>query len=83
MNYLARAIFNLCPGAEFTFQEQDYSTIKWIKLESTAPTLSEINNEIKRIKDEDVQVAADNVTAKAALLTRLGITADEARLLLS
>jgi hypothetical protein len=83
MNYLARAIHNLCPGSEFIFKEQDYSTVNWVKLEGTAPTLSAINAEIERIKNEDAQTAADNAAAKAALLTRLGITADEARLLLS
>jgi hypothetical protein len=83
MNYLARAIHNLCPGSEFTFTEQDYSTVTWVKLEGTAPTLTEINAEIDRIKKEDAQIAANTAIAKAALLTKLGITADEARLLLS
>ncbi len=82
MNYLARAIHNLCEGAEFTFQEQNYSTVNWVKLEVTAPTQAQIDAEIERIKNEDIQIASDNAAAKAALLTRLGITAEEAALLL-
>jgi hypothetical protein len=81
MNYLARAIHNLCEGAEFTFQEQDYSTVNWVKLDGKAPTQSQIDAEIARIKNEDIQIASDTATAKAALLSRLGVTAEEAALL--
>lgn len=80
MNYLAQAIYNLCEGAEFTFQEQDYSTVTWIKLEGTAPTLSQINAEIEKIKkDEKEAVIAKNAAKSSALakLAALGLTTDE------
>jgi len=80
---LTNAIKSLRPGAEFWFTESDYSTIVWHELEGTAPTAKEIENEIKRLKALDVTAEADRVAAKSALLTRLGITEDEARLLLS
>jgi hypothetical protein len=83
MHYLVRAIHNLCPNAEFTFQEQDYSTVNWVKLDGTAPTLTQINAEIERIKNQDEQDIVDKARAKAELLTKLGITAEEALLLLS
>ena len=79
MSYLAKAIHNLKPGAEFSFTDENYSTIKWDVLDGTAPTIKQIDDEIKRIKDAEAAKPA----AKSALLDRLGITADEAALLLS
>jgi hypothetical protein len=81
-NYLATALQNLRPGAEFSFIDNDYSTIKWDILEGAAPTQSEIDAEITRIKADEAAQAQANSAAKAALLERLGITADEAALLL-
>ena len=79
MSYLVKAIHNLKPNAEFSFTEENYSTIKWDVLDGTAPTTKQIDDEIKRIKD----VEAAKPAAKASLLERLGITADEASLLFS
>jgi hypothetical protein len=79
MSYLAKAIHNLKPGAEFSFTDENYSTIKWDVLDGSAPTIKQIDDEIKRIKDAEAAKPA----AKSALLERLGITADEAALLLS
>jgi hypothetical protein len=79
MSYLVKAIHNLKPGAEFSFTDENYSTIKWDVLDGTAPTIKQIDDEIKRIKDAEAAKPA----AKSALLDRLGITADEAALLLS
>lgn len=78
MDYLVQAIRSLRPESEFSFTDNDYSTIKWDVLESDAPTAKEIDDEIKRIKASE----ASKEAAKAALLERLGITADEAALLL-
>jgi hypothetical protein len=52
-NYLAEAIRSLRPNAEFSFTEQDYSTIKWDVLEGTAPTQTEIDAEITKIKTNE------------------------------
>ena len=83
MNYLTKAIFNLKPNAEFSYQDDDYSTIKWDVLDGTAPTQKQIDDEIKRIKAAEITDAQVKATAKAALLSKLGITAEEAALLLS
>jgi hypothetical protein len=83
MSYLARAIQNLKPGAEFSFIEEDYSTIKWDVLEGTAPTPKAVNDEIKAIKAAEENLAATAGAKKAALLERLQITEEELRLLLS
>ena len=82
-NYLTEAIRSLCPNAEFSFTDNDYSTINWVVLEGEAPTKKQIDDEIKRLKAAEITNAAKAEADKAALLTKLGITADEARLLLS
>ena len=81
-NYLTKAIRSLRAGAEFSFIGDDYSTIKWDVLEGEAPTKAEIETEIAKIKADEKKEIKANSEAKAALLERLGITADEAALLL-
>lgn len=76
MSYIAKAIKKLKPSSEFSFNNDDYSTIHWDVLDGNAPTQNEIDATIKQIK-------VDESAAKAALLAKLGITADEAKLLLS
>ena len=83
MDYLVRAIKSLRPTAEFSFENDDYSTINWVVLEGDAPSAKDIADEIKKIKAADIAAENDRVASKAALLERLGITADEAALLLS
>jgi hypothetical protein len=82
-NYLAEAIKKLKPTAQFTFVDNDYSTIRWDLLEGDAPTQSEIDKAIKDIKAQEIKDEKAKVEAKAELLARLGITAEEAQLLLS
>ena len=52
-------------------------------LEGKAPTQAEIDQAIEQVKADEITQAAAKATAKAALLDRLGITAEEAVLLLS
>jgi hypothetical protein len=82
-DYLADAILSLSPNSQFTYSDEDYSTINWIVLEGTAPTLKEVNDEIKRLKAADAAAETEKANNKAALLAKLGITDDEAKLLLS
>ena len=82
-DYLGEAIRLLKPTSEFTFSDNDYSTIKWIVLEGDAPTQAEIDDAIEQVKADEITEAAARATQKAALLERLGITEDEARLLLA
>ena len=83
MSYLAKAIYKLKPSAEYSLINNDYSTIKWDVLEGDAPTQAEINTAIEQVKADEITQATAKATAKAALLERLGITQDEANLLLS
>ena len=82
-NYLVKAILKLKPTAEFSFTDNNYSTVKWDVLDGEAPTQKEIDAAIKQIKADEIADAETKATAKSALLSRLGITAEEAQLLLS
>ena len=83
MSYLIKGINKLKPNVEFSITNDDYSTIKWDVLEGKAPTQAEIDQAIEQVKADEITQAAAKATAKAALLDRLGITAEEAVLLLS
>jgi hypothetical protein len=77
-DYLVKAIHKLKPTAQFSFSNDDYSTIKWDVLEGDAPTQAEIDAAIKAVKAEEKA----EITQRQAILDRLGLTADEAQLLL-
>lgn len=81
--YLTRAIQSLRPSSEFTFQNDDYSTIEWHVLEGKAPTQAQIDAEILKIKAAEDVATADKALAKAAVLERLGLTEEEVLLLLA
>ena len=82
-NYLVTAIRKLRPNSEFSFQENDYSTIKWDVLEGTPPTQAEIDVAIEQVKADEITQAETKAQAKAQLLAQLGITEEQAKLLLS
>jgi hypothetical protein len=81
--YLVKAIKKLKPNSEFSFTENDYSTIKWDVLEGNAPTQAEIDTAIEQVKIEELAELETKAAAKAALLEQLGITEEQAKLLLS
>ena len=76
-------IKRLLPDSEFSFENGDYSTINWIKIDGQAPTLAAIE---KAYQD---YVAEEKATLKAAeakkqeVLSKLGLTADEVAALLA
>jgi hypothetical protein len=82
-NYLVKAIHKLCPDAQFSYSNDDYSTIKWDVLDGQAPTQAEIDEAIEQVKADEIAEAEVKAAQKAALLERLGISEDEARLLLA
>ena len=83
MSYLVKAIRKLKPNSEFVFSRDDYSTIKWDVLEGNAPTQAEIDAAIEQVKADEIAEAETKAQAKAALLAQLGITEEQAKLLLS
>ena len=82
MTHLALAIQKLRPNSQFSFTNDDYSTVKWDVLDGKAPTEAEIEAAIEEVKADEVASAAKAITDKAALLAKLGITQEEAALLL-
>ena len=77
---LFKAIKKLKPTAEFSFNEDDYSTVKWDKLDGEAPSITEINQTILEIKKIETQAKTEKAAAKAsaqAKLAALGLSADE------
>ena len=68
-------------GSEWVLNGEDYAGLEWLS-DSPKPskaTLDALWDETKAHRAEKIQ---EKVDAKAALLERLGITADEAALLL-
>lgn len=82
MNYLAQAIFNLRPTAQFVFTDNDYSTVQWHFIEGEPPSSEEVELEIIAIKNRELEEIAQTVEKRAAILDRLGLTEEEAKLLL-
>jgi len=82
MSDLTKAIRLLKPNSEFSYQNNDYSTIKWDVLDGEAPSQKEIDAAMKKIEADELALEAKTAADKAALLEKLGINADEAKLLL-
>lgn len=79
-NYLFKAIRELKPESEFSFKEQDYSTIEWIILNGDAPTEKEISDKIKEIKSKEIAQAQAKAEAQASAFSKLaalGLTEEE------
>ena len=84
MSYLIKAIRKLKPDSEFSFQEDDYSTIKWDVLDGNAPTQKEIDAAIKQVKADEIAEAEAKAQAKTIAegkLAALGLTTDDLRAL--
>jgi hypothetical protein len=82
MSKLSTAIQKIRPNSEFTFENDDYSTIKWHVLDGSEPTDAEIEAAIKEVISDEAKAEKKLQADKSALLEKLGITADEAALLL-
>ena len=84
MSYLAKAIWKLRPNAEFSFIDEDYSTIKWDVLEGKAPSQAEISAAIEQVKADEIAAqkrATENKSIAEAKLVALGLTVDDLKAL--
>ena len=68
--------------AEWTLNGDDYAGLTWIS-DSTKPTKNELDALWAEVQSEILAEIESKQNAKEALLTKLGISADEAKLLLS
>ena len=82
MNNLVKAIRLLKPTAQFSFTDNDYSTIKWDDLEGKAPTQKEIDEALKQLIANQKVEAETKEASKQAILDRIGLTADELKTIL-
>lgn len=75
---LAKVLTSLMPEVEWSISNDDLNTLEIHTEGVTAPTAKQVQDEIKRLTQLEISKPA----AKTALLDRLGITAEEAALLL-
>jgi hypothetical protein len=83
MNEIVKAIKTLRPEAEFVIHGDDLENIDWHVIEGAIPTKKEILNAMALVEKKEAAEAIEAAQKKASLLERLGITEDEAKLLLS
>lgn len=76
---LAFALSSLRPGKEFTFDNDDLSTVRWNDPTVVTPTQAEIDAELARLTQE----SADKKAAAEAKLAALGLTPEDIKALLS
>ena len=84
IDYIIEAVKTLRPNAEFSLTNEDYSTIKYNKLDSEPPNKEEINSMITEIKNKEAEKLANKAAAKAAAeakLAALGLNADDLKAL--
>ena len=80
-DYLSLAIRALVGSDDFAYTGDDFESIEWITEPSTIPTVKQVSDKIVELKKIDADRAADQAARKTELLERLGITSDEAALL--
>jgi hypothetical protein len=81
-DYLVKAIKRLRPGAEFSIIDSDLDRTTWDVLEGEPPTAKEVADAIKAIQADEANEAAEKAARRAEILERLGLTEDEAKLIL-
>ena len=76
---LAKTLQALRPGKEFTYNDEDLSTVQWNDPSIVTPTQAEVDAEIARQEQE----ALDKKTEAEAKLAALGLTPEDLKALLS
>lgn len=83
MASIDQALMRLLPNVEWKITDEDYNQLEIYTDGVTKPTKKQIDDAITAIDIEKANEVANLQNAKNALLEKLGITADEAKLLLS
>lgn len=76
---LADALKSLRPGKEFTYDNDDLSTVRWNDSSVVTPSQAEVDAELARL----AQVEVDKKAAAEAKLAALGLTSEDIKALLS
>lgn len=83
MAKMHEAILHIYPDAEFTFLEEDYTTLQWLSKEYLKPTLGDIQqaaievDKINAIEDIDKEYEAKFATIKDELFHALMVDDQE------
>jgi hypothetical protein len=72
----------LCPGVEYTLIGQEFENIDWLGADAPI-TKSQFEAGFAQVDAFKAEQDLANAAAKAALLAQLGITEEQAKLLLS
>jgi hypothetical protein len=75
-------LYMLCKGIEYNFRGEEYENIDWLG-KQPAITKAQFEAGFAQYDAWKTEQDATKATAKAALLTQLGITEEQAKLLLS
>lgn len=79
MKDLAKALLALRPDKEFTYDNEDLATVRWNDPSVVSPTQDEVDAELARLAQEEL----DKKAAAEAKLVALGLTSDDIKALLS
>ena len=79
---IIKAILHLVPEASFRIENDDLATLEW-NCDLPRPTDEAIKAALPVAAKAEADAAKAKEVAKAALLERLGITSEEAKLLLA
>lgn len=83
MNHTVKAIRKIRPESEFVIRGEDLKNIEWHVIDGDIPTEKEILEAIKLIQEEEAAELIQLAEKKSNILERLGITEEEAKILLS
>jgi len=77
----AEVLRNLRPNGGWVITDSDFESIQWVDCEPI--TKAEFDAEFEIVEQKFMEKIQEKAIEKAALLSKLGITEDEAKLLLS
>jgi len=78
-----KVIENYDPTAEYVFSDDDLDSITWVKFDKPVMSKAQIEKAMIELEKTEAAAQAAKASAKAELLAKLGITQEEASLLLS
>jgi len=82
---LVACLLEFAPGAEWKIDNNDYASLEWYS-DSEKPSLKDLESAWPKVLEKrqaELDKLANQAQAKEVLLARLGITAEEAQLLLA
>jgi hypothetical protein len=80
MTTFTKALLSLRPNKEFSWSNDDLSTLIWHSPDTTTPTLDELNAEVARLEALQVQEKTNKEAAQASALAKLsalGLSSEE------